>query len=81
MAHLSTPKSLRTLKTNFEEADGLGIRKSKYSSLNIMAVTSDAEFLKILEQAYEEAWEIVNSEDDWKKEAEEKGTLTNLQFL
>mgnify|MGYP007015876037 CR=1 FL=1 len=46
-----------------------------------MAVTSDAEFLKILEQAYEEAWEIVNSEDDWKKEAEEKGTLTNLQFL
>ena len=46
-----------------------------------MAVTSDAEFLKILEQAYEEAWEIVNSEDGWKKEAEEKGTLTNFQFF
>ena len=43
-----------------------------------MAATSDAEFLKILEQAYEEAWEIVNSEDGWKKEAEEKGTLTNF---
>jgi len=40
-----------------------------------MTVTSDAEFLKILEQAYEEAWEIVNSEDDWKKEAEEKGDI------
>ena len=46
-----------------------------------MAVTSDAEFLKILEQAYEEAWEIVNSEDGWKKEAEEKGMLTNFQFF
>ena len=46
-----------------------------------MAVTSDAEFLKILEQAYEEAWEIVNSEDGWKKEVEEKGTLTNFQFF
>ena len=46
-----------------------------------MAVTSDAEFLKILEQAYEEAWEIVNSEDGWKKEAEEKGGLTNFQFF
>ena len=46
-----------------------------------MAVTSDAEFLKILEQAYEEAWEIVNSEDGWKKEAEEKGTLTNFHFF
>ena len=46
-----------------------------------MAVTSDAEFLKILEQAYEEAWEIVNSEDGWKKEVEEKGTLTNFLFF
>ena len=46
-----------------------------------MAATSDAEFLKILEQAYEEAWEIVNSEDGWKKEVEEKGTLTNFLFF
>ena len=46
-----------------------------------MAVTSDAEFLKILEQAYEEAWEIVNSEDGWKKEVDEKATLTNFLFF
>ena len=46
-----------------------------------MAATSDAEFLKILEQAYEEAWEIVNSEDGWKKEVEEKGMLTNFLFF
>ena len=34
---------------------------------------SDAELLKILEQAFEEAWEIVNSEDGWKEEHKEKG--------
>ena len=29
---------------------------------------SDVEYLKILEEAYEEAWEVANSEDGWKEE-------------
>ena len=29
---------------------------------------SDAEYLKILDEAYEEAWEVANSEDGWKEE-------------
>ena len=29
---------------------------------------SDVEYLKILDEAYEEAWEVANSEDGWKEE-------------
>ena len=34
LKNLSIPKNLRTLKTNFEEADGLGIRQ--FHSLNTL---------------------------------------------
>ena len=42
-------------------------------------MASEAEMLKTLEQAFEEAWEIVNSEDGWKEEHKEKGK-TSVNF-
>ena len=49
-------------------------RENRTQFIIIMATSpSDAELLKILEQAFEEAWEIVNSEDGWKEEHKEKG--------
>ena len=38
-------------------------------------MASEAEMLKTLEQAFEEAWEIVNSEEGWKEEHKEKGKV------
>ena len=43
-------------------------------------MASEADLLKILEQAFEEAWEIVNSEEGWKEEHKEKGTVNIYLF-
>ncbi len=33
------------------------------------------DMLKSLNEAFDEAWDIVNSEDGWKEEHKEKGTV------
>jgi hypothetical protein len=39
---------------------------------------SDVEYLKILDEAYEEAWEVANSEDGWKEE--HKGSFLSYGY-
>ena len=46
------------------------------NSFKFVFIMVATDMLKSLEEAFDEAWDLVNSEDGWKEEHKDKGTDT-----
>ena len=46
------------------------------NSFKFVFIMVATDMLKSLEEAFDEAWDLVNSEDGWKEEHKDKGTAS-----